>query len=95
MSKHKRGVLSQVRAKIKSGKGGGPTMDYILVILNDPCVYCGEFGSDSIDHITPVAKKHLLNTGHSRNHWTNLTACHRACNSRKGTNGVIKLDKLL
>lgn len=46
------------------------------VLLQDPCVYCGQ-GSESLDHIRPLAAG-------GNNGWTNRApACH-ACNGAKG-----------
>lgn len=51
------------------------TREYIKVLLLDLCSYCGGPGG-TIDHIVPVAKG-------GTNHWTNLTAACKSCNSSK------------
>jgi 5-methylcytosine-specific restriction endonuclease McrA len=81
--------MSRLRSKIKQGKGGKSTLTYLEALLRDPCVYCQEFGCDSFDHIVPIAWIDRLNTGQGKNHWSNLAPCHRTCNMRKGTKGVL------
>lgn len=58
------------------GRGGldGETADYVGVLVNDPCVYCGE-RANHIDHVDP--------TGDS--HWTNLASACLSCNNSKHT----------
>lgn len=85
----RKGVLSHLKNNVRRGKGGLLTLTYTKIILNDPCVYCGEYGCDSLDHITPVAKATELSTGYGKNHYTNLAPCHRDCNRRKGIKGVL------
>lgn len=91
---HRPGVLSRIRKRIRQGKGGKQTLEYLMILLKDPCPYCGLYGSDTIDHITPVVKIEQLNTGNGRNHWTNFVACHMLCNVRKGEKGVLSGFKL-
>lgn len=74
---------------VKRGKGGKQALAYCQVLLNDPCVYCGQMGSDSIDHIVPYSKKDLEGPEFVVNHWSNFSPCHRACNRRKGSKGVL------
>jgi hypothetical protein len=84
------GVMSRLRAKVRQGKGGRVTLAFLeSVLLNDPCVYCQEFGCDSVDHITPIALIDQLNTGFGKSHWTNLAPCHKTCNKKKGGKGLI------
>lgn len=83
MSKsHRAGVLAHFRKKVKQGKGGKNTVLYLEAILKDPCVYCGEMGCDSFDHINPVVKN-------GKHHWSNFAPCHKTCNMRKGAKGVL------
>lgn len=49
--------------------------EWLGVILNDPCSYCGGPGG-TIDHIDPVASG-------GNNEWTNLASSCRRCNARK------------
>lgn len=49
--------------------------EYIVLLLRDPCVYCGGAGG-TIDHIVPVAAG-------GTNHWTNLASACMSCNSKK------------
>jgi 5-methylcytosine-specific restriction endonuclease McrA len=86
---HRPGVLSKLKNRAKSGRGGKATYKYVQLIIKDPCVYCGELGSDSIDHIIPVTSQEQLITGQGRDHWTNLAPCHRKCNSIKGKKGIL------
>lgn len=51
------------------------TLEYIAIIRNDPCTYCGR-ESVAIDHIDPVS-----NGG--SNHWSNMTPACTSCNSSK------------
>lgn len=49
--------------------------EWVAVLLNDPCVYCGG-EADTIDHIEPIS------AGGS-GEWDNLAAACRKCNSTK------------
>lgn len=51
----------------------GADLDWIEVLLKDPCAYCGSRTNIEIDHIIPGI-----------NGWDNLTACCRSCNPSKG-----------
>lgn len=86
---HRAGVVSRYRSRVKRGKGGRKILNYLEVLLRDPCVYCQEFGCDSIDHIVPVIREDELTTGSSRDHWSNLAPCHISCNVKKGSHGVL------
>jgi len=61
------------------------TFIHLTSLYKDPCCYCGE-PMEHIDHIDPVA-----NNG--AEHWTNLTAACKRCNSRKNDRSL--LDFLL
>jgi 5-methylcytosine-specific restriction endonuclease McrA len=87
---HRAGVVSKYRSKVKRGKGGKKVLAYLEVLLRDPCVYCGEMGSDSIDHIVPVIKYERAKAEDSRDHWTNLAPCHAQCNVRKGSMNLVE-----
>jgi 5-methylcytosine-specific restriction endonuclease McrA len=87
---HRAGVLSKYRSRVKRGKGGKTTLEYLEVLLQDPCVYCGEFGADSIDHIVPVMRGYEVNTGWSRDHWSNFAPCHSQCNFEKGSLSLLR-----
>jgi 5-methylcytosine-specific restriction endonuclease McrA len=86
---HRPGVLSKLKSRARSGRGGRATLKYVRIILQDPCVYCGEFGADSVDHIVAVVNRDKLMTGQSGDHWSNLAPCHRSCNSKKGKKGIL------
>lgn len=81
LSKHS-GILSRVRSNSKRGKGGKGLYKYLKVLLNDPCVYCGEFGADSIDHI--LAKSRM-----GADKWENYAPAHEKCNRSKGSKGLV------
>lgn len=53
----------------------GEALDYMSVIANDPCVYCGG-ESASVDHVDPLSR------GGSGD-WDNLAPACRSCNSSK------------
>jgi 5-methylcytosine-specific restriction endonuclease McrA len=57
-------------------------LSWVYTLLRDPCVYCGEPGSNSIDHIRPKSDG-------GRTEWENLAPCHSKCNAQKGTYGVL------
>ena len=82
------GVLANLRSKVKRKKGGKAALNYMFVLLKDPCVYCGELGCDSLDHIHPKFKREGLTTGFGIHHWSNLAPCHNKCNSEKGIGSI-------
>ena len=88
--RHRPGIMSRLRSRVKRGKGGRKTLEYLEVLLKDPCVYCQEFGCDSFDHIVPIALIDQLNTSFGKNHWSNLAPCHEACNVKKGMMGLLR-----
>lgn len=51
------------------------SLEYVLLVSNDPCVYCGA-SAQSIDHIVPVA-------GGGSGEWSNLAPACLSCNSSK------------
>lgn len=60
---------------------GGSSLDYVRLLLKDPCSYC--FGSGgTIDHIIPVAMG-------GTNDWWNLTSACKSCNSSKGSENLL------
>jgi hypothetical protein len=66
------------RAEKLTRRALGPvSLEYIKMILPDPCSYCGKRGG-IIDHIDAIAKG-------GTNDWTNLTAACRSCNAKKYT----------
>lgn len=80
MSKHS-GILSRVKSNARRGKGGKGLLKYLMVLLKDPCVYCGEFGCDSIDHIQAKSKE-------GADKWENYAPAHKDCNKDKGNKGI-------
>lgn len=83
------GVISRLNSRVRKGKGGKATLAYIRSILNDPCIYCGEFGCDSIEHIVPKTRKEELSTGSGISHWTNLAPTHKRCNGSRSCKGLL------
>lgn len=81
--------MSRLRGRIKNGSGGKMALEYCQVLLNDPCVYCGEFGCDTLDHITPVIHRDRMPEGMSVHNVLNYAPCHERCNCRKGKRGVL------
>lgn len=74
--------MSRVRGHVKKGKGGKKTLAYLIDLLKDPCVYCGEPGCNSIDHVVPRSLG-------GPNNLDNYAPCHRDCNRRRGVKGVL------
>lgn len=62
-------------------RGGKDSMDYVQIIANDPCVFCGS-DSKEIDHIVPVAKG-------GDGSWTNLAPICRTCNASKSAKDLL------
>lgn len=83
MGKRHRGVLSSLKHQVNRGKGGRKLYEYILILLKDPCVYCGELGCDSIDHIDPLSKGGL-------NGWENYAPAHKDCNNDKQDGSILQ-----
>lgn len=55
--------------------------EYVALILNDPCVYCGGEAAE-VDHITPISKG---GTGQA----LNLAPACRSCNARKNDDSLL------
>jgi 5-methylcytosine-specific restriction endonuclease McrA len=51
-------------------------IEYMPILLQDPCAYCGATDSNTIDHIDPVSKG-------GNSDWDNLTTACGLCNSAK------------
>lgn len=49
--------------------------DYVTLLRNDPCVYCGA-PSESLEHINPISVS-------KDDTWSNLAAACRFCNTSK------------
>jgi 5-methylcytosine-specific restriction endonuclease McrA len=86
---HRKGILAVVRRRVRRGRESAKTLAYLEALLLDPCPYCGEVGSDSLDHIIPWTRRDQLVTGYGSEHWTNLTGCHKKCNFKKRDKGLI------
>jgi 5-methylcytosine-specific restriction endonuclease McrA len=82
------GVLSRIKANIKRGKGGKKILAWVQVLLRDPCVYCGKYGADTIDHIVPKAKWVQIESEVGVKHWSNFAPAHKKCNFDRGTKPV-------
>jgi 5-methylcytosine-specific restriction endonuclease McrA len=72
-----RDLAHRRRAVLLAAPQGDPedTRQYTMVLLNDPCSYCGE-PTEHIDHIQPLTR----GGAHA---WDNLTGACKSCNSRK------------
>lgn len=57
------------------------TADYVAILRNDPCGYCGSTAGDA-DHITPRSRG-------GDDCWSNLTAACRRCNSSKNASPLL------
>lgn len=57
------------------------TREYTLLLLNDPCSYCGR-ESSAIDHIIPISEG-------GPNDWDNMTVACTSCNSSKGAKTLL------
>lgn len=55
--------------------------DYALIVVNDPCVYCGGPGG-TLEHIVPV-------TAGGTNEWANLAGACMSCNSSKNNKSLL------
>lgn len=69
----------------RRSRDGGLTdfdKEYIRVLRQDPCCYCGAPMRD-IDHIKPISRG-------GDNHWWNLTSACKACNQEKASRTVIQ-----
>lgn len=62
-------------------RGGALTLEYVQIIKNDPCVYCGSEAQE-IDHIIAVKAG---GTGL----WSNTAPTCRSCNASKQTKDVL------
>lgn len=70
------------RAKLLRHVGrDAAAVEYASVLHGDPCAYCGARPVE-IDHIQAVTKD-------GTNHWSNLTAACRSCNTRKGARPLL------
>jgi len=79
---------SQKRALIaKSTIGDKQTNDeYIAILQNDPCCYCGNLIDIEIDHIDPISP---LSDVHGAHNWTNFTAVCSKCKKEKINNSLL------
>lgn len=57
--------------------------EYVAIILNDPCVYCGAAASE-VDHITPVSRG-------GDGQWSNLAPACRTCNAAKCDRSLLSM----
>ena len=91
---HPERVTQRERERARSAKGqqraarrrGVPftveALAYIPVIQNDPCVYCGKTGRQTIDHIIPISRG-------GNGDWGNLAAACLSCNSGKADRSLL------
>lgn len=68
-------------AKAKMSQVTGETAEYVKIIRNDPCSYCGAPGKH-VDHIVPFSRG-------GSTHWTNLASACARCNYRKSTSDLL------
>lgn len=70
------------RATAKAVKLTDEAVDYLSIIANDPCVFCGSQERITTDHIIPVVRG-------GSNDWDNFApACH-SCNASKGSRSLL------
>lgn len=55
--------------------------DYVRIVVNDPCVYCGGAGG-TLEHIIPI-------TAGGNNEWLNLAGACQSCNSSKNNKSLL------
>lgn len=80
---HRPGVLARLRWRARFGQQDDlDILRYAQALLQDPCVYCGEYGCNSLDHIKAVE-----HGGHT--HWSNLAPCHVECNKKKANKRLL------
>ncbi len=72
---YRRGLQGSVERLERTVPHDPDTAAYAAILLGDPCAYCGS-ATEATDHIEP---RHAGGD----DHWTNLTATCRACNSGK------------
>lgn len=60
-------------------------IEYIAILLNDPCSYCGTItvGTVTVDHIDALSRG-------GANEWQNITAACWSCNSSKHTKSLLE-----
>lgn len=85
----RQGVLSRLRHSVERGKGGKLSLAWCGVLLKDPCVYCGERGCDTIDHIVPYFRRSELMEGRTIHGWDNFAPAHQACNSARKARSIM------
>jgi 5-methylcytosine-specific restriction endonuclease McrA len=73
----RRGTVAQ-----RFGSGWGSLSRRIIARDGGICHVCGRDGADTVDHL--IAKSRFADP-RDANDESNLAACHRACNSAKGT----------
>lgn len=64
------------------GSKDADTIEYLDIIANDPCVYCGN-PSEHVDHILASARG-------GENHWTNYAPACAKCNQSKHAGGMLQ-----
>lgn len=77
-------AASRVYCAVRRGRlsNDPETRDYAKLIVNDPCVYCGE-QAESVDHIEPLSRG-------GGDTWENLAPACISCNSQKHTMGLLE-----
>lgn len=74
--------INHIKRSLRSSVAGSPDIvEWIKIVLNDPCSYCGG-KSETIDHIIPIAKGGTHDV-------TNLTGACAKCNSAKGDKNLL------
>lgn len=70
------------RRRVRAGRSFTTAeRDYLEVLRQDPCAYCGKPG-DHLDHIVPLARG-------GEGDWTNLTSACRQCNQSKSARSLL------
>jgi hypothetical protein len=74
---------AQVLEPLPEVRGVGPIgVRWRSIILSDPCPYCGEELSCTLDHIDPASKGGVGS-------WYNLAGACEVCNRRKGSMSLL------
>jgi 5-methylcytosine-specific restriction endonuclease McrA len=60
------------------------TRTFVEIARKDPCGYCGQPQSGTIDHIIPKSK------GGRRSSWENMAGACFQCNLTKGAQGLLQ-----
>ena len=74
--------------------GGRSAMEYVKILRNDPCVYCGE-PTENVEHILPRSLckfpefRVCLSVGSGQDGWPNLAGACAKCNQERRSKGLL------